>query len=107
MLVHARHYQTGESLAITVESDRITAVGSQTQSKPDIVADWVAPSFFDIQVNGSLGISFNSPALTTDDVHRIAEKVQSHGVGGFCPTLYTTDSAAFEHGFGILARGCD
>ena len=107
MLIHAHHYQTGEPVAITIESGRIVAVGSLTHSKPDTVADWIAPSFFDIQVNGALGISFNSPTLTTDEVHRIADKVRSHGVGGFCPTLYTTDSAAFEHGFRTLAQACN
>jgi N-acetylglucosamine-6-phosphate deacetylase len=107
MLIHAHHYLTGEPVAITLDSGRIVAVGPQSYSKPDTVADWIAPSFFDIQVNGALGISFNLPTLTTDDVHRIADKVQSHGVGGFCPTLYTTDSAAFEHGFRTLLQVCN
>jgi N-acetylglucosamine-6-phosphate deacetylase len=107
MLIHARHYQSGQALGVTIENRRIVALGAPSAASADVVADWIAPSFFDIQLNGGLGVSFNSPKLTVDEVHRVADLARAHGVGGFCPTLITTDSAAFEHGFRTLARACD
>jgi N-acetylglucosamine-6-phosphate deacetylase len=107
MLIHAHHYETGQPIAVTVKDGRIAAIGAPSAPNPDLVADWIAPSFFDIQVNGGLGISFNSPKLTVDQVHQVADLARAHGVAGFCPTLITTDAAAFEHGFRTLARACD
>jgi N-acetylglucosamine-6-phosphate deacetylase len=90
MLIHAHHYQTGEPVASTIESGRIVAVESLTHSKPDTVADWIAPSFFDIQVNGALGISFNSPTwyialptksratVSADSARLSTQRIRSH-----------------------------
>jgi N-acetylglucosamine-6-phosphate deacetylase len=107
MLIHAHHVDSGTAIALTIENGRIAAIGPPTSVQPDLVADWIAPSFFDIQINGGLGISFNSPNLTIDAINQVAELVRAHGVGGFCPTLITTDSESFTHGFATLARACD
>src|SRR5438477_8601817 len=103
MLLHARHYATGQPLAITIDGGRITAVGPPTAALPDRTADWVAPSFFDLQVNGCHGVSFNAETLTADDVRRVAGVVRAHGAGGFCPTLITNSFEAIAHGFRTLA----
>lgn len=92
MTVHARHYATGELLA--VES---TATG----------ADWIAPSFFDLQVNGAGGTSFTSPKLTVEEVAAVADIVRAHGVGGFCPTVITADTSMIMHALQVLAAACD
>src|SRR5262245_14713902 len=107
MLIHAHYVDSQKPIALTIENGRIAAIGPPISDRPDLVADWIAPSFFDIQINGGLGISFNSPNLTIDAVHQLAELVWARGVGGFCPTLITTDSANFTHGFATLARACD
>ncbi|HEX4592092.1 MAG TPA: N-acetylglucosamine-6-phosphate deacetylase, partial [Gemmataceae bacterium] len=80
---------------------------SNALATADLTVDWIAPSFFDIQVNGCLGISFNSDRLTTDEVRRVADNCRSHGTGGFCPTLVTATNEALSHGFATLARLCD
>lgn len=107
MLIHAKHWETHVAVAVSMERDRIVSIGEPAEESADLVADWIAPSFFDIQVNGAQGISFNSPKLTVEDVHRIAEIVATRGTGGFCPTLVTTDHAAFLHGFRTLASACE
>ena len=106
MRIHARHYATGQSIELAIAAGRIASV-TEPSGTPDLTADWVAPSFFDIQVNGCLGISFNSDKLTADDVRRVAEVCRRHGVGGFCPTLITASTEALTHGFATLARLCD
>jgi N-acetylglucosamine-6-phosphate deacetylase len=106
MRIHARHYATGRPIKLTIAAGQIVAVGEPIGTA-DLTADWVAPSFFDIQVNGCLGISFNSEQLTADDVRRVVETCRLHGTGGFCPTLITASSDALTHAFATLAGLCD
>src|SRR5688572_16387511 len=81
MIHHARHYATGKPIAVTVEAGCITAVADSDQNP----RRWVAPAFFDPQINGCLGISFNSADLTPDGVRQVADVCRSHGIGAFCP----------------------
>jgi len=107
MRIRARHYATQEPVEIVVDGGRITSVGPPTGAPPDETADWVAPSWFDIQVNGCHGISFNADTLTKAEIRRVADVCRGHGTGGFCPTLITGSAAALTHGFSTLARACD
>src|SRR5436190_537353 len=50
---------------------------------------YLAPAFFDPQVNGCLGVGFTSADLTVDDVIKVVEECLRYGVGGFCPTVIT------------------
>ena len=103
MLIHARHHATGQPLAVAVENGRITAVTPSTESP----AVWVAPSFFDPQINGCLGVSFNAATLTPEQVRTVADECRRHGIGGFCPTLITGGFDALRHGFVTLAKASD
>jgi N-acetylglucosamine-6-phosphate deacetylase len=103
MILHARHFGTGEPIAVTVEAGRVTAIADSDQ-KPE---RWIAPAFFDPQINGCLGISFNSPDLTPEGVRKVADVCRSHGIGGFCPTLITNSFDALRHGFATLAKAVE
>jgi N-acetylglucosamine-6-phosphate deacetylase len=100
--LHARHYRTGEPVAVTVSGGRIARVEPSAQTP----ARWVAPALFDPQINGCRGVSFNSPALTPDGARAVADECAAHGIGGFCPTLVTNSFEALAHGFRALARAC-
>ena len=56
MTIHAKHYATGRPIAVDVEGDRIRSVAHSDRNP----THWVAPAFFDPQINGCLGIAFNS-----------------------------------------------
>jgi N-acetylglucosamine-6-phosphate deacetylase len=103
MILHAKHYATGRPVAVTVETGTITAVTTSAENP----RQWVAPAFFDPQINGCLGISFNSPSLTPEQVRTVAAKCREHGIGAFLPTLVTTSFDAFRHGFATLAKAID
>jgi N-acetylglucosamine-6-phosphate deacetylase len=105
MILHARHYATGEPVAVTVENGRVTAVGPSAESP----RGWVAPAFFDPQINGCHGISFNSTSLIADQVRMVADTCRAHGIGSFCPTLITAGFEPIRHGFATLeaARAAD
>ncbi len=100
MELHARHYASGEPLAITIENRVITAIAPSTANP----ASWVAPSFFDPQINGCLGIAFNAPALRPDDVRTVADECGKHGIGGLLPTLITVSFDDLRHGFATCGR---
>jgi N-acetylglucosamine-6-phosphate deacetylase len=100
---HARHYATGEPLAVTVAGGRIAAVGP-SDANP---TGWVAPAFFDVQINGCLGIGFNSPTLTAEQVHAVTGECRRHGIGAYCPTVITGGFDAIRHGFATLAAALD
>ncbi len=103
MILHARHYATARPIAVTVENGRITAITDSDQ-QPE---GWIAPAFFDPQINGCLGISFNSQSLTPEQVRTVADVCRAHGIGAFCPTLITASFEALQHGFATLSRALD
>lgn len=98
--LHAKHYATGRPVAVTVEGGTITAV-ADSDRRPEA---WVAPAFFDPQINGCLGIGFNSPSLTPERVRTVADECRKHGIGAFLPTLITGGFDALRHGFATLER---
>jgi N-acetylglucosamine-6-phosphate deacetylase len=99
MHLHARHYGTGEAIAVAVEAGRIAAVGTSDRNP----TCWIAPAFFDVQINGGLGVGFNSPDLTPEGLRVVADECRRHGIGSFCPTLITGSFEAIRHGFATLA----
>ena len=101
MIYHARHYSTGKAIAVAVESGRIVSVADSDHDPKQ----WIAPAFFDPQINGCLGISFNSPDLTPEQVRTVADRCRTHGIGAFCPTLITSGFDALRHGFATLGAG--
>jgi N-acetylglucosamine-6-phosphate deacetylase len=105
MTLHGKHYVTGRPIAVTVADGRITTV-KESDASP---TRWIAPAFFDPQINGCLGISFNSPSLTPGQVRTVADTCRAHGIGAFLPTLITNSFAAICHGFATLelARATD
>ncbi|KAJ7305769.1 hypothetical protein JRQ81_010135 [Phrynocephalus forsythii] len=76
----------------------------------------IAPGFIDVQINGGFGVDFS---VASDDVGAgislVAQKILSHGVTSFCPTLVTSPQSVYHkvmpqihvkkggpHGAGIL-----
>nr|XP_060642382.1 N-acetylglucosamine-6-phosphate deacetylase isoform X1 [Anolis sagrei ordinatus] len=76
----------------------------------------IAPGFIDVQINGGFGVDFSQ---ATDDVASgislVAQKILSHGVTSFCPTLVTSPPSVYSkvlpqisvrnggpHGAGVL-----
>src|SRR5438067_13935791 len=101
--LHARHYATGEPLAVTTDRGRITGVAPSTANP----SAWVALAFFDVQINGCLGVAFNSPTLTADGVRTVTAECRRHGIGAYCPTLITGSFEALRHGFAMLATALE
>ena len=98
MRIYARDSATGAALAVSISQGRITSV----ESSDETPSGWLAPAFFDPQINGCLGIGFNSPTLTPDGVRTVADECRTHGIGAFCPTVITDSFDALRNAFATL-----
>jgi N-acetylglucosamine-6-phosphate deacetylase len=107
MRIRARHYATAQPVEITCDRGQIVSIGAPTEGRADLEAGWVAPAFFDLQINGCDGRGFSSEALTAEAVRHVVGVCRRHGIGGFCPTLVTNSFAALAHGFKVLGETCD
>ena len=74
---------TGRSVEIRF-GDRIETVAAAGQA-----ADFLAPAFIDVQVNGFAGVDFNSPASTHEAISRATRAIRSTGVSRYFPTVIT------------------
>ncbi|MCE9532416.1 MAG: N-acetylglucosamine-6-phosphate deacetylase, partial [Planctomycetes bacterium] len=104
MLIRAKHYRTRTMIDVVCENQRIVSVSTASTRLADREADWVAPALFDLQINGCLGASFNSPDLTVEQVRKVVDVCREHGIGGLLPTLVTNSFDALQHGFATLSQ---
>lgn len=69
MIVTARDSRDAQWRELTIQGDRIAAI--RPVEGPGPIGpddDWVAPAFWDIQINGRWGHSFSDPDLTVEQV---------------------------------------
>ena len=69
--------------------------------------DWLAPAFWDIQLNGRWGHSFSGPDLTVAQVVEIVRAQAPLGTARLCPTLITAPLPDLIHGLRTIAAACD
>lgn len=91
-----RRYDTSEAVQLELQDGHINAI-QPTDAAPDGLP-WLAPGFFDIQMNGYGGQAFADADATPEKVVQVLEAMFPCGVTRLCPTL-TTDS------FEVLAAG--
>src|SRR4051812_22691107 len=107
MRLRGRHYRTGQPIEISCADGRIAGVTEATSEPVDVEAGWVAPAFCDIQINGCDGHSFNSLALTPEQIDPVVGVCHRHGIAQLCPTLVTGPFDALTHGLRTLRQARD
>ena len=107
MNLRARHYRTAQPLDIVCEHGKVVRVAPAGAQRADAEAQWVAPAFCDVQINGCEGISFNSEALSYEQVRHVVATCRKHGIAQLCPTLVTASHDALLHGFRTLRAACE
>lgn len=104
MRLRARHYANGNEVDIVVEKGIIQSTAETSGAQVDLRAQWVAPAFFDLQINGCHGHNFSSEKLSGDGVQHIVNECRKHGIGSLCPTLITNSFEAMTHGLRTIAE---
>lgn len=94
---------TQQAFDLTIENNTITTLQAISTSDP---LPWVAPSFFDPQINGCLGIGFTASTLTVEGVRTVADECRRHGIGQFAPTVITSSFEVIHHAMTTLTRVC-
>jgi N-acetylglucosamine-6-phosphate deacetylase len=103
----ARHYQTGRWVRITTRDETIAGVSPADGPAEVREADeWIAPAFWDIQLNGRWGVSFSDPNLTVDQVAAIVRAQAPLGTARLCPTLISAPIGHLHHGLATIAAAC-
>ena len=108
MRIVARDYRDSRWLDLEIRDGLIES--AQSIDGPGILDpddDWVAPAFWDIQINGRWGHSFSSPDLTVEQVATIVRAQGPLGTARLCPTLITAPVEHLFHGVRTIAAACE
>jgi N-acetylglucosamine-6-phosphate deacetylase len=99
-----RIYNTGRCVEVAVKDGRIAAI-ADVEDRADL--PWLVPSFFDIQINGALGIGFTADSLTLEEIRQVEEALSRHGIGGFAPTVITASFETIQRSFAALSNAVE
>ncbi|HVJ87360.1 MAG TPA: N-acetylglucosamine-6-phosphate deacetylase [Caulifigura sp.] len=103
----ARRYDNGEPVRISLHYGQISEVEPLWTREPVDDWPWVAPAFFDLQINGYGGVWFADERLTVEQVLEVLADYQTHGVARLFPTLITSSRQALGHGFRTIRAACE
>jgi len=105
--IHGRRYDTGQTVRIQVDGDRIESVSDV--SPPADASKWplIAPGLFDLQINGHGGTWFSDESLTPEKVIQALEPHYQFGITRLLPTLVTASNEAFISGFTAIRQACE
>lgn len=79
-------YGTDRSVEIEAENGRVTQIYPATEVPS---GTYLAPGFFDLQVNGYGGLDYSSTELTTAHVEKLAARLLAAGTTRHVPTIIT------------------
>ncbi len=108
-VIEGIHYQTGKPVQITVKKGKIKGVKPIKALSPTSEKVYVAPGFFDNQVNGFAGISFAfaESDLTVEGIEQVTGVLWKYGVTTYLPTLTTNSKEVLIKNFKMLAGSMD
>lgn len=85
--ITARDYKTGKP--ITVKWNNETIVDIKPIDNEDINNIWIAPSLFDLQINGFSGVDFQDISINTESLIKAVNNLQQSCCSKFLLTLIT------------------
>lgn len=113
MRIAGRLCETGDVVTLSVAEGRIAGFGPAMETAdlggPDV---WLAPGFFDLQLNGYGGHDFNGgfwggDANASNDLRFLFDKIAASGTALVCPTITTNGAAHISSCLSRLARTLD
>ena len=105
MLVRGTLLGAGKPSDVVVRDGKVVAVRPVGRAKAAVgtPASIIAPTLFDIQVNGYAGIDLQGSDVLPEDVARVDAKLAKIGVSHWIPTLITGSYENLEHGCATIA----
>ncbi len=108
MLLRGYHLSSAARVDFLLDDGRIASVTPANRGlAADLEADLIAPAYFDLQINGGMGINFTSATLTHEEIERVVEVCAAQGIAAFCPTVITASSETIMASMSALRRACE
>ena len=103
-MIEGIHYATGKPVQIKIENGKIAAIIPIKKLNDENAKTYIAPGFFDNQVNGFAGISFafGESDLTKEGIEKATSELWKKGVTTYLPTLTTNSQEVLVRNFAIL-----
>ena len=91
---------------VVIRNGTVVEVTCADGGRPDIGSSGciIAPTLFDIQVNGYGGVNLHGPDLRPEEVRAITDMLAKQGVSHWIPTLVTGSQKALVRGCEVLAE---
>ncbi len=107
-VIEGIHYHTGQPVQVTVKNgviENITTLDKPVGENPG----YIAPGFFDNQVNGFAGVSFafGDSDLTPEGIEKATSELWKKGVTTYLPTLTTNSIEVLTRNFELLSKAVD
>jgi N-acetylglucosamine-6-phosphate deacetylase len=107
MIFRAKHYQTEQMVDVCCNDGKIVSVEKAGNFVPDHQAAYIAPAFFDLQINGAMGVAFSDINLDESGIRKVLSVCKLHGIEAICPTIITNAHPVLIHGFNTLRKACE
>lgn len=103
------HYKTGKPVRIEVQNGIIKSVKNIKKLSGQNAGFFIAPGFFDNQVNGFAGVSFafGDSDLTPEGIEKATRELWKMGVTTYLPTLTTNSRKILVRNFSVLAKSLE
>ena len=92
MIFRAKHYQTEQMVDVCCNDGKIVSVEKAGNFVPDHQAAYIAPAFFDLQINGAMGVAFSDINLDESGIRKVLSVCRLHGISAICPTCHQMKS---------------
>ena len=107
MQFKAKRYDNGEAVQIEIQGEHIERIASLKTTGTPTDLPFVAPGFFDHQINGYGGTWFSGEELTPDTILTALEAHYQYGITRMFPTLTTSSFESLAGGFQALRQACE
>lgn len=102
-LIKGIHYESGKTIAVRILDGYIESI---QEISAENVTSIIAPGLVDIQINGYIGVDFNSRPLKENEWHKILYHLAKAGVTTLYPTIITNSfeqlAVIFEKNINML-----
>jgi len=108
-VIYGLHYYDHQPVSIEVKDGMIVQI-SRLEKLPEGTPElFIAPGFFDNQVNGFAGVSFafGDSDLTPEGIEKATRELWRFGVTTYLPTLTTNSTEVLTRNFALLAKAME
>ena len=104
--VEGIHYKTGKPVQVEIQNGVIKSIKNIKKLSDENASFYIAPGFFDNQINGFAGVSFafGDNDLTAEGIEKATQELWKMGVTTYLPTLTTNSQEILVRNFAVLAN---